>query len=36
VREICEVGPWLADAALAEDLSTLVKPGSIAKLKATN
>jgi hypothetical protein len=36
MQEIFGVGPFLGDAANADDLSDLFKPGSIAKLKTTN
>ena len=36
MQEIFEVGPWLGDAANAEDLSDMFKPGAIANFKSTN
>jgi hypothetical protein len=36
IQEIFEVSPYLGDAANADDLSDMFKPGSIAKLKSTN
>jgi hypothetical protein len=36
MQEIFEVGPYLGDAANADDLLDMFKPGSIAKLKSTN
>ena len=36
MQEIFGVGPFLGDAANADDLADLFKPGSLAKLKTTN